>query len=556
MSEDFLCEANNSAINIRSQVLHFITTILKSMGWKLDEYNLIDNSIVVDNENFASREMVDELFVEVTKTNLQSVNSLNFEQKVAFNLIMSKINNNESGGFFLDGPGGTGKTFLYCALLATIRSMNHVALAIATVGIVASILPGSCIAHSRFKIPIDSDDQLNCSVSKQSNLAELLRAAKIIIWDRAFMAKRQAIEAFDNMLRDLMDYQLLFGGKVVVFGGDFHQVLPVLPKATLEQTKEASLVKSKLWSELKVLTLTQNMRLRFNASFTDYLLRVGNRIEPSITYNNIRTPENILLPYDNDEIFLNKLIDFVFPNIFTFDANNDILINKAILTPKNYYVDDLNEILIKKFPGEKIIYRSHDDNTAFDSLLLEEDFLNTLTPNGYPPNELVLKIGSPITLHRNIDPSKGLSNGTRLTCRTFDRNVIDAEISTGHHKRERVFIPRIPFLPNKIEKFSFPFKRVQFPIRLCFAITINKAQGKILDTVGVYLPEPVFSHGQLYVALSQATSSRSIRVLIKLAKNNATIMGCTPNIICKDILELAHPNLCHHSYNLIVHAFF
>jgi ATP-dependent exoDNAse (exonuclease V) alpha subunit len=61
--------------------------------------------------------------------------------------------------------------------------------------------------------------------------------------------------------------------------------------------------------------------------------------------------------------------------------------------------------------------------------------------------------------------------------------------------------------------FPFKFKRKQFPIRLSFAMTINKAQGKTIPIVGVYLPEPVFSHGQLYVVLSRATAKSNIKIL-------------------------------------------
>uniref|UniRef100_A0A8I6XBJ5 ATP-dependent DNA helicase n=1 Tax=Hordeum vulgare subsp. vulgare TaxID=112509 RepID=A0A8I6XBJ5_HORVV len=61
--------------------------------------------------------------------------------------------------------------------------------------------------------------------------------------------------------------------------------------------------------------------------------------------------------------------------------------------------------------------------------------------------------------------------------------------------------------------FPFSFKRKQFPVRLSFAMTINKSQGQTIPNVGVYLPEPVFSHGQLYVALSRATTIANIKVL-------------------------------------------
>ncbi|WVZ70718.1 hypothetical protein U9M48_019361 [Paspalum notatum var. saurae] len=115
---------------------------------------------------------------------------------------------------------------------------------------------------------------------------------------------------------------------------------------------------------------------------------------------------------------------------------------------------------------------------------------------------------------RNIDSANGLCNGTRLIVRGFpEKNAINAEIVLGQHARKRVFLPRIPLCPSDDETFPFRFKRKQFPTRLIFALTINKAQGQTIPHVGVYLPEPVFSHGQLYVALSRATARSNIKVL-------------------------------------------
>ncbi|KAF5452910.1 hypothetical protein F2P56_027864 [Juglans regia] len=191
------------------------------------------------------------------------------------------------------------------------------------------------------------------------------------------------------------------------------------------------------------------------------------------------------------------------------------MMNRAILTPKNGSVDEINALLIHRFPGEVHRYYSFDETIDASEQSVMEDFLNTLTPNELPPHELLLKKNCPIMLLRNINPSEGLCNGTRLICRSFDRNIIDAEIAVRHHIEKRVFIPRIPFLPNVDENSGFPFKRTQFAIRLSFAMTINKSQGQTLDYVGIYLPQPVFSHGQLYVALSRAKTASAVRILIR-----------------------------------------
>ena len=110
--------------------------------------------------------------------------------------------------------------------------MNKIVLPTATSGIAASNIPSGRTAHSRFKIPIDSDASLACDVPKQGSLACLLKETSLIIWDEASMARKENVESLDMLLRDLCDENTLFGGKLVVFGGDFRQVLPVLPRKT------------------------------------------------------------------------------------------------------------------------------------------------------------------------------------------------------------------------------------------------------------------------------------------------------------------------------------
>jgi ATP-dependent DNA helicase PIF1 len=133
----------------------------------------------------------------------------------------------------VDGPGGTGKTYLYRVLLTMLRSQGKIAVATATSSVAASIMPGGRTAHSRFKIPLTIDDGAVCSFTKQSGTAELLRKASLIIWDEASMTKRQAVEALDNSMHDIMGRpELPFGGKTIVFSGDFRQVLPVVRKGS------------------------------------------------------------------------------------------------------------------------------------------------------------------------------------------------------------------------------------------------------------------------------------------------------------------------------------
>ena len=139
----------------------------------------------------------DELNIVVTDEDMELVNLLNDDQKIAFTKIIDAVEHGRQEAFFLDGPGGTGKTFLYRAVLSSIRKKGLIALATASSGIAANILPGGRTAHSRFKIPLSIEASSTCSISKNSDLAKLLRKSSIIIWDEAPMTHRYAFEFVD-----------------------------------------------------------------------------------------------------------------------------------------------------------------------------------------------------------------------------------------------------------------------------------------------------------------------------------------------------------------------
>jgi ATP-dependent DNA helicase PIF1 len=140
------------------------------------------------------------------------------------------------------------------------------------------------------------------------------------------------------------------------------------------------------------------------------------------------------------------------------------------------------------------------------------EFLNSLNFSGVPPHKLLLRVGCPIILLRNL--TGGLANGTRLIVKRFGERVIEAEVATGPAKGEVVCIPRVAITPSDTS-MPFTLRRLQFPVRPAFAMTVNKSQGQTLKMVGLYLPKSVFSHGQLYVALSRVGRRQAVRVLVE-----------------------------------------
>ena len=153
------------------------------------------------------------------------------------------------------------------------------------------------------------------------------------------------------------------------------------------------------------------------------------------------------------------------------------LSQRAVLAPKNVAVNAINDKLLQRLKQEEKVYQSMDCITeAEEKVYYTTEVLNSLEPSGVPPHKLSLKVTSPIMLLRNLNPPQ-LVNGTRLVVRDLLSNVIVATILGGKHDGETVLIPRIHFTPDKSE-YPFSFRRTQFPVRLAFAMTINKSQGR------------------------------------------------------------------------------
>ncbi|XP_059289935.1 uncharacterized protein LOC132043482 [Lycium ferocissimum] len=322
----------------------------------------------------------------------------NTQQQIAYDTILNRIFSNKSGAFFIDGPGGTGKTFLYHALLAAVRSRGFVALATTTSGVEASILPGRMTAHSCFKFPIEIDEQFSCNISKQSSLAALICDAKLIVWDEVSMAKKKVLEAFDILLKDLMDTNALFGGKVVILGGDFRQTLSVVRSGKKEDFIQESLLYSEIWNQLEKMRLSENMRAKTDPTFCDYLLRVGNGEEKTDNHDKIKIPNFFIVPFTSENESLDLLFRVTYPDLHICSFDMSSMTSRVILTTKNDFVDEMNDLLIAQFPGDPKTYVAFDENIEASDQSQYEDFSHTLHLASLPPHKLTLKKNCPVML--------------------------------------------------------------------------------------------------------------------------------------------------------------
>jgi ATP-dependent DNA helicase PIF1 len=262
MSEDYQHRSQNKTL-VEQMVLIDIRNMLQSMGKDRKSSPLPPIIDAYDDAIGTAREVYEEESIEPTTRDVALKDSLNEEQRAAYDKIMSVVDTDQGRLFFVDRLGGTGKTYLYKVLLAMLRKQGKIAVATSTSSVASSIMPGGRAAHSHFNIPLTIDDGVVCSFTKQSGTAELLRKASLIIWDEASMTKRQVVEALDNSMHDIMGrLGLPFGGKTIVFGGDSRQVLPIVRKGSRAQVAVSSLQMSYLWESMSHLKLVSNMRAK------------------------------------------------------------------------------------------------------------------------------------------------------------------------------------------------------------------------------------------------------------------------------------------------------
>ncbi len=161
-----------------------------------------------------------EALAETVRTN---VPQLNQQQEIAYDTLIKAVNSGSGGIYFLDAPGGTGKTFLISLLLARIRSRNDVALALASSEIAATMLEGGRTAHSALKLSLNMQitETPICTIAKNSAMAKILQLCKLMVWDECTMAHKRSLEVLDRSLKDLRDNQNIFGGAMILLSGDF-----------------------------------------------------------------------------------------------------------------------------------------------------------------------------------------------------------------------------------------------------------------------------------------------------------------------------------------------
>jgi hypothetical protein len=341
---------------------------------------------------------------------------------------------------------------------------------------------------------------------------ELLRQAALLIWDEAPAANRAVLACIDELLRRIMGNNLPFGGKVFILLGDFRQTCPVIRRGTRAQVVDASIKSSPLFHHFTILRLTEPIRNAEDLEYAGWVDAIGDGAGPELELKLLQPAASAA-----------ELIDFVYPMHVLGDPIS--CLRRAILAPTNKQVDDFNRTILGRLPGNSRTYLAADSLkeveeaglTSPDSVL---DYVARHTPPGMPPHSLTIKTHTVFRLLRNFSVDLGLVKNVRIVVMDVGTRIITVRLlrglagSTGTYvDADDILIPRICF--TSILPSGHTLLRRQFPLAPAYSTTFNSCQGLTLDVVGVDLRRPVFSHGQLYTALSRIRHRSHARILLR-----------------------------------------
>jgi hypothetical protein len=471
-------------------------------------------------------------------------------QKSLLDLVQDLQRRNQQYLIFVDAPGGCGKTFVFNCLLAWYRSQELYVLAVATTGIAALQLAGGKTVHTGLKVPLDTtgtrQGKFPLNIDRNTKLGEfVLHKISLLLWDEAAMADKDLLESVDFTFRELRNDDRPFGGVCVLLGGDFRQCLPVVPGATREEQVAHSILTSPVFRQFAKERLHTNIRVQnclkedptqaaILHAWADTLIGIGENdfaiVNPEVPFTSHR-PTNVRRKGIQTMADVHGMIKDVFGSLATISQIEpselmcEPMVQSAILCPLNVSAEFINKCCLEQWERPLTTKFSIDEYTSdkgpTDALVVTVEHLNAQTPNGSPPHRLDLKIGMPLILLRNM--ANGLMNGTRMILQETKPYVLRCMVVNGPQAGQIVYLPRFLF---KHEGADQPLKwqRRQFPVRPCWAMTINKSQGQTLIHVAICLvqivpnghtedgavssvavgPAEVFGHGQFYVGLSRS----------------------------------------------------
>ena len=169
---------------------------------------------------------------------------------------------------------------------------------------------------------------------------------------------------------------------------------------------------------------------------------------------------------------LSDLVDAVFPSITTRFNDASWVGKRAILSPSNKEVEEVNNAVLQRLPGDEVLLKSI-DTTEEGGADYPPEFLNSCELSGMPPHSLALKPGCLVILLRNIDQRAGHCNGTKYVVVNIKPHVLELRSVDTYNRGATILLPRIISI-SKTKTLPFTLRRKQFPVKLAYGITANK----------------------------------------------------------------------------------
>ena len=399
--------------------------------------------------------------------------------------VIAAVESGRGGIFYVQAGGGCGKSFWANGVSAALSAQGQQPIMVAASALAASVLRGGRTAHSMFHIPIECDEHSFCSFASET-LDQML-ATRCIIWDECSMVHVNVADCVSRSLQDVMKSPLPFGGKVVVFMGDFQQLLPVVRHGNGDS---CTIMRAKWWSSVQILRLTKNFRSD-DPDYCQMLHAVGMGVAPSV-----------VVPPECMATSIGDLVDRVFDQDFDSPGRH-------VVTTTLEAAAIINSFVIEWLPGamETAVAADLKENCKDD--LYSDEFIQSLSLPGSPPAVLQLKVGARYMILRNFDAQRSIINGVEVSLLAIRPFSLAVRLPSG----KTAVIPRITFvIEPTVSGLPFTLIRRQFPLIPAYALTVHRVQGQTLRNLGLYVTGDMFCHGMLYTCLSRVGSWERVSV--------------------------------------------